>query len=68
MHKLQRPVTGEKGAALLITFHSIVNWAPSDFNFQMYWLRVVLEALSSCLKEDLWPSHLSLKVFAVRPM
>ena len=58
----------EYARALLISFHFTECSTFVSFNFQMYSLSAVVFLLSLCLKLDLWPLYLVLKVFSVRPM
>ena len=67
VHKLQTPVTGEKGAALHTTSHDTSGVMFLSFNFQICPARVVLVRCSGFSKFCLWAEYLFLKVFAVSP-
>ena len=67
VHRLHFPVIGEKGLALLITFHFKFQLIFSLFNFHMWMLSAVSLEYFSCLNEFVCPSHLFLNVWAVNP-
>jgi len=67
VHKLQTPVTGEKGAALQTISHNISGVMFFSFSCQIYPASVVFVRPSGLSKLCLWAANLFLKVFAVSP-
>ena len=67
VHKLQTPVTGEKGAALHTTSNDTSSVMFLSFNFQICPARVVLVHCSGFSKFCLWAENLFLKVLVVSP-
>ena len=67
VHKLQTPVTGEKGAALQTISQDISGVMFFSFSCQIYPASVVFVRPSGLSKLCLWAANLFLKVFAVSP-